>query len=358
MRSRLAGFAINILIVCVALIVTLVAMEALIRIFRPQTRFAAIVNTWDREVGTRHICGGRGFVKTKDFKMDAIINSKGLRDREFAYEKREGIKRIIVLGDSFTFGYGVQADETFSKVLERILNAEGGGDETWEVLNMGVGSTGTAQQYALFLREGIKYDPDYVVLCFCQANDYWDNITCGLYTLEDGELVKHDAPKTLWRTVQQATAWMPGYRTLFASSHLLNFVKHRAARFHFRDLADKSDLPEGRSAVERRGEVVTQALVLAMCDACENRGCSLIMTVVPDPARGFIHHDDTIDLIDLAESHGIHFVSIAEALGKADAGGTAVIFGDDLHWNVVGHEIVGRTLGEFFLSQAAPEDRL
>ena len=356
MRSRPTGLAINILIICVALIVTLVAMEVLIRVFRPQTRFAAIVNTWDREVGTRHICGARGFVKTKNFMMDAIINSKGLRDREFAYEKRDGIKRIIVLGDSFTFGYGVQAEETFSKVLERILNAEGGGDETWEVLNMGVGSTGTAQQYALFLKEGIKYDPDFVVLCFCQANDYWDNITCGLYTLEDGELVKHDAPKTLWRTIQQASAWIPGYRSLFARSHLLNFVKHRASRFHFRDLAEKSDLPGGRSAVERKGEVVTQALVLAMCDACEERGCSLIMTAVPDATHGFVYHDDTNELIELVRSNGGHFVSVAEVLGEAEAGGRAVNFGDDLHWNLAGHEIVGRALGEFLLSQAALRD--
>lgn len=36
---------------------------------------------------------------------DVKINSKGLRDREFPYEKTEGVKRILVIGDSVTFGF-------------------------------------------------------------------------------------------------------------------------------------------------------------------------------------------------------------------------------------------------------------
>src|SRR5262249_53877156 len=48
-------------------------------------------------------------------------NSKGLRDREFSYEKPPGKLRIMMLGDSFTVGWGAKFDETFSKRIERCM---------------------------------------------------------------------------------------------------------------------------------------------------------------------------------------------------------------------------------------------
>src|SRR5687767_11126742 len=48
--------------------------------------------------------------------------SQGLRDRDYAPVKGEHEYRILVLGDSLTFGWGVPVDSTYPKVLERILN--------------------------------------------------------------------------------------------------------------------------------------------------------------------------------------------------------------------------------------------
>ena len=84
------------------------------------------------------------------------INSKGLRDREYSYEKPARVRRILVLGDSYAWGYGVADKEVFTEVLEEQLHD---GSGTWEVLNTGVSGWGTDQQY-LFLRdEGMKYCP-------------------------------------------------------------------------------------------------------------------------------------------------------------------------------------------------------
>ena len=51
--------------------------------------------------------------------VDVNINSKSLRDYEYAYTKPKDVYRILVLGDSFTFGWGVPFENTFSKVLEK-----------------------------------------------------------------------------------------------------------------------------------------------------------------------------------------------------------------------------------------------
>src|SRR5499427_5580761 len=90
-------------------------------------------------------------------------NSKGLRDREFSYEKPPGKLRILMLGDSFTVGWGAKFDETFPKRIERIYADRG---IEADVINTGVGNYNTIQEVEYYLTEGYKYNPDIVVLNF------------------------------------------------------------------------------------------------------------------------------------------------------------------------------------------------
>jgi lysophospholipase L1-like esterase len=90
-------------------------------------------------------------------------NSKGLRDREFSYEKPPGKLRIMMLGDSFTVGWGAKFDETFAKRIERMYGDRGIQAET---INTGVGNYNTIQEVQYYLTEGYKYNPDIVVLNF------------------------------------------------------------------------------------------------------------------------------------------------------------------------------------------------
>src|SRR5277367_709117 len=50
------------------------------------------------------------------------INSEGLRDGEYSIAKPSGVYRIMMLGDSTTFGWGVRQEDTAAKFLERKLN--------------------------------------------------------------------------------------------------------------------------------------------------------------------------------------------------------------------------------------------
>ena len=102
------------------------------------------------------------------FDRKIAINSKGLRDREYPYEKPAGVFRILVLGDSFVWGYGVSNEETFTERLEQALTAEGA---AIEVLNAGVSGWGTDQQLLYLESEGFKYSPELVVLAFFLYND-------------------------------------------------------------------------------------------------------------------------------------------------------------------------------------------
>jgi len=106
---------------------------------------------------------------TQAFLMgqDVKINSHGLRDREFSLEKPPGVYRIMVLGDSTTFGWGVSMDDTASKILERELNAlRIPGYERFEVMNAGVGNYDTVQEVTYYRTRGIEFHPDMVILVF------------------------------------------------------------------------------------------------------------------------------------------------------------------------------------------------
>lgn len=91
------------------------------------------------------------------------ISTAGLRDRDYPLEKPIGAVRVLMLGDSITFGWGAPEDGTTSTALERRLNAATG-PIRYEVINTGVGNTNTAMQVAYFINKGYRFQPDVVVL--------------------------------------------------------------------------------------------------------------------------------------------------------------------------------------------------
>ena len=100
------------------------------------------------------------------------INAAGFRDRIHPLRKPDAVFRIVALGDSVTFGYGVEADETYPKRLEALL-AGRPPQRRVEVLNFGVGGYNAYNEAMLFADLGPGYGPDLVLVQFC-INDLND----------------------------------------------------------------------------------------------------------------------------------------------------------------------------------------
>ena len=111
--------------------------------------------------------------------VDVATNSRGLRDREFAFDKPPEVLRIVMLGDSFTEGWGTAEPQTFSKRLERLYAER---NVKAEAINTGVGNWNTVQEVEYFLTDAYRYNPDIVVLNF---------------VFNDAEPVSHDRPPSL-----------------------------------------------------------------------------------------------------------------------------------------------------------------
>lgn len=88
-------------------------------------------------------------------------NSLSLRDREPA-PRTPGLRRVIAVGDSVTFGFGVRQQKTYAKVLERLLAAGTSGPV--EVLNAGVGGYSTHDESLLLRHRLASLEPDLVIL--------------------------------------------------------------------------------------------------------------------------------------------------------------------------------------------------
>ena len=91
--------------------------------------------------------------------VELRYNSSGFRGAEFA-PRQPGVRRVAVLGDSFTEGQGVKEQDTYPRLLEKLLEAGPGG--RWEVLNCGRRATDFPALRQVF-DEVLAFDPDVLV---------------------------------------------------------------------------------------------------------------------------------------------------------------------------------------------------
>ena len=100
-----------------------------------------------------------------------FINELGLRDRNLE-KKQDGELRILLLGDSVTFGWGVPIEATFGRKLESTLASTLG--RPVRTVNTGVGGYNTVQEYAVLRTYADVIEPDVVVLLYVK-NDIEPN---------------------------------------------------------------------------------------------------------------------------------------------------------------------------------------
>lgn len=345
----------NVLLVILSVVITTVALEAVLRIFKPQVYFGERLNTWDEELGIRHIPGTATHLVRPEFSTEVVINSKGLRDVEHSYDKPSGTRRILCLGDSFTFGFGVERHEAFPSLLEDLLNTDKHADG-WEVINAGVCGHGTAHQLAYFETEGYRYAPELILLCICPINDFKNNVDSGLYTVGDEGLTRHRKVLTCRQKARRLTQHVPGYSTIFGNSHLVAFLKHRIILLtHRLNHPEKRD-PGEKPAASRKADVLTRRLLLSLRDSCAGQNCSLAAMVVP-PLDGSDPPERVTELVKWIKSQGILYVDLGPSFQEARRQGVNTCFAINRHWNKAGHELAAERVHDFLTDKYLSSNR-
>ncbi|MBN1826098.1 MAG: SGNH/GDSL hydrolase family protein [Candidatus Eisenbacteria bacterium] len=109
--------------------------------------------------------------------LPGSTNPLGIRDTVDILDKPRGTRRIVCLGDSFTYGLGVGVTECYAKRLEHHL---GGVPRGWQVLNLGVGGYCSRDEACVFLHKIPLFDPDLVIVGYA-LNDPDTENTGGLH---------------------------------------------------------------------------------------------------------------------------------------------------------------------------------
>jgi len=100
-------------------------------------------------------------INTKRRAM-APTNARGYRDLDRTLAKKEGVHRLLSLGDSFAWGAGIEFDDTYARRLERHLERRR--HEAWEVVQLALPGMTTVDEASQLLEEGLAYAPDVVLL--------------------------------------------------------------------------------------------------------------------------------------------------------------------------------------------------
>lgn len=372
MRTRLlkglAGLAFGVLI---AALVAETAARVLVAQGRlpdrmPADIFAAHPIGWALEPGlSAQIWTTSGVVRID-------VNDAGFRDRDYPRERREGIGRLIVLGDSFTLALETPQHATFHALLETHAS------DLTEVIALAASGYGPEQELLAYETIGRHYAPDRVLLMFYVGNDPVDagsRHSLPHYTLEaDGSLALHGYPYrgafNLPLVTGQRSTWLMRQSVLAFFAGVLASGEGRGSKPNDSEAATTragdcsyvigENFPNPTAEQWR----LTEALLLALRAAVEADGAQFAVAIVPtelqaqaDLRADFLAHctlppwvtdltGPQARLSAFFEAHRIAYLDLQPALAAAYAASGQELYyaGADVHWTPAGHAAVAEAL--------------
>jgi lysophospholipase L1-like esterase len=333
----------------VAAAATLLLAELACRALLPSARFWFPVGAYeadeDPRVGYHLTPGFRGVVENNAMRYRLRVNALACRGPEL--ERAPGEKLLLVLGDSFGFGQGVEEEDAFPSVLARGLAPAG-----WKVLNAATYGYAPEQERLIYERLHAKLAPEAVLVQLC-PNDVVDPtapVERGVYR---GVLLAR-LPHGPW---EEAKTLGVRYSELLAQVRFTAWERlHARPRLHEFLCADFE---------ERRAHEIaaTRAVLERWADACRSRGQRFVVTCVPDRTQVEPSWAETIAqwerqgqdvdldaaqrwLLELASAREdvIYVDAVAPLREAARAAGAPLYLERDEHLTAAGHHVVGSRL--------------
>ena len=290
---------------------------------------------YDAALGWRGRPGARGTLSGWEFTSDVRLNSRGFRDAEVAVAKPPDIFRIVVLGDSITWGYGVDAGQRYPDLLDAPVTRAG---VPVEIVNLAVSGYATDQELLLWERQARRYCADLVILGLYE-NDLRENLSPAqgnhakpyFVVGADGSLTLRNVPVPVMPAAPSppepsgVRAWLRRHLRLWAA---LGFVRES-----FRGRGGPEIVPAG--AVD-----VTAALVRRLGDAIAASGSRFLVVVLPNLY-------DSPDTMAAATRSGVETILDLGPHFRREASADTLFFRlDGAHWTVKAHALAARAIAD------------
>ncbi len=336
------------IIILGGLFLILTVAEITARLFIPQWAPARAerVNFWqyDSVLGWAHRPHQTGALVHQDFAINVQMNADGLRDRDYS-RSRTTKKRLLILGDSFGWGFGVEQPQIFSEILETH-------HVDWEVINASVSGYGTDQEYLYLQQRGIHYQPDIILLLFYE-NDFRNNQSNEEYwyykpyfrLTADDQLQLHNnpVPTSSWQQILER--WIYGHTYLWAKLYTAGkTIKHQlTASFNQSATAptttndSKSQTTQVKMLSSQRQ--VTVKILSAIQQLAQHHQAQFILVSIPMSA------DQRAVLQQSARQEQFPYLTLETAWQNTPL--ENLTFPHDKHWNANGHEMAAHAIDEF-----------
>ena len=256
-------------------------------------------------------------------------NSRGIRGPEYSYDRPAGKKRILVLGDSNTFGDEVSDTETYPYYLQTFLPRT-------EVINMGVHGYGHDQMLIYLKEEGLKYRPEIVILGFADY-DIGRNVLAfrdyakPKYELVAGRLKLENYPVPPPESELHREPFRSKLLELMELLHgkISSWYYHRAAA-------------GGSSPGDIQAERITAAILDDMKDAVGRTGAKLILVHLP--VWSYSSSEKNSFLERYCKSRAVPCLDLTTMRRH-------LVFQAGYHWNADGHRAIAEGIRDYLLGR-------
>jgi lysophospholipase L1-like esterase len=264
-----------------------------------------------------------------DNTLTFALNNHGHRGPDFDVPKPDGIYRIVVLGDSFTFGEGVRLEHIFTTRLNERLRARV--SDSIEVVNAGTGAWSTDSEIRYLKARALAWEPDLVLLIFV-PNDA--NYVANLDLWDDFRAV-YEPPQWLRRSYVLSFIYSRIAREIEGRRYIDKLAKQAVAGGRYKDKKWQVTLDaisEGNRLAKSRGSKFAIAMFPFMYQLNENYPLREIHARVEGRA----------------DEQGIPYLDLFSAFEGRDYADLWV-HGSDQHPNEKGHAIAADAIADFLV---------
>jgi len=292
--------------------------------------------------GHRHLPNSSYEVKKNCSEIVYHFNDLGFREE--THSKRSNKSRVLLIGDSFTEGLGVNENERFGDLIEQRTGQDH--------LNFGMADKGTTQAFTIYRSIASKYDHDAVILSVFPVNDFIDDDPevgkheesirpCWLgdypnYTLQ---FVPEDAPEK-----KPSNKWKHFFKRYTFTYDALYYLKEQLKMSFSKDTAMPAS--DYFSFTESQLNRMKYSL-LKIKELSKNRS----VLVVSIPSHLDLQSNKTIEesiegpLSKFCSENNIGFLGLYNTFLEASADPVKDFYlSCDSHWNPRGHQLVAETL--------------
>jgi len=307
--------------------------------------------TDDEHYGWKHIKDFKGVQSNPEFTIDIRINSDGYRCKWLLDElkKEKEALKILGIGDSFTFGFGVQEEQCYLSLLEKYLNEKK--DRRYIVYNAAV-SGFSFKEYCKFLesfRENLVHF-DFITIGVT-INDHTDaRLPHPKYKTYGGYLIYYKSNKDkkhkydtnavkLW-AYKHSYLWRLAAKVkkILLSTNSTN----RDESFHLaREAWDKAI-----SYLDRISEIAREFEIPVMLIRIPHRKDIHKGNPKDEHIDEFLFADLGERLRQYAKQNGMVYVDTSTALIEFAKEGPVYYMKYDAHWNISGHEAAIKAISE------------